>query len=74
MVVRLQDEFSSQLHAVPQLVHLIDQHCIEVFILENRGREAAMTLHMQENESKHRRMLNVFYSESHTSVSICSTD
>lgn len=34
MIIGLQDEFSSQLHAVPLIVYLIDQHCIEVFILE----------------------------------------
>lgn len=34
MVVGLQDELSSQLHVIAFLVHFIDQHSIEVFILE----------------------------------------
>lgn len=36
VIVGLQNEFSSQLYTVPNLVHLIDQHRIEVLILEMR--------------------------------------
>lgn len=40
MVIGLQDKFPSQLYTVPLLIHLIDQHCIKVFILErDRKRE-----------------------------------
>lgn len=39
VVVGLQDEFPSQLNAVSHLVHLIDQHRVEVFILEMKKRD-----------------------------------
>ena len=38
VVVGLQDEFPAQLNAVSHLVHLINQHRIEVFILEMRNK------------------------------------
>lgn len=34
VIVGLQDEVPSQLHVVAQLIHLVDQHGVEVFILE----------------------------------------
>lgn len=37
VVVGLQEELSPQLHVVSQLVHFIDQHRVEVFVLEKRG-------------------------------------
>lgn len=47
VIVGLQNEFSSQLYAVPNLVHLIDQHCIEVLILEMRKEsETVMRFHI----------------------------
>lgn len=36
MVIGLKDELASEFHAVPFLVHLVDQHCVEVFVLERR--------------------------------------
>lgn len=34
MVVGLQEELSSQLYIISHLIHFIDQHSIEVFILK----------------------------------------
>lgn len=66
MIVGLQDELPSQLYAVAQLIHLVDQHGVEVFILETE-RES------QFNTAQQQDILFFLFVFSDIPGSVCST-
>lgn len=48
VIVGLQDEVPSQLYAVAQIIHLVDQHGVEVFILETERESQFNTAQQQD--------------------------